>query len=241
MTRLYRWKSGAAALMSMAITTGAIAPMFAPVPASAQLLRGSGSSSSRDVSIPAGVRIPLTYNKDKVVVAPDEKTPLTLTVARDIVDRNRNLLIPAGTEVVGQLIPATRNGEKGSQFIANELRFANGQRVSVDGTSQVVTTKETIKKGASTGTVLQDAAIGAGAATLIALVTGNRKAELGTILGGGGVGALASILLRKKEVQVVVIDPQQDLNITLRSNLLLSRNNNNYNNNYNNGNYNNGN
>jgi hypothetical protein len=220
MTTLRRWKTGTATLLAMAITTTAVAPMTILAPANAQFNIGQ----SRNVSIPAGVVIPLTFNKDKVVVAPDETTSLTLTVARDIVDSNRNVLIPTGTEVIGQLVPVKTNGQKGTRFVARELRFANGQTQPINANSRIVTTKETIRKGANTGTILQDAAIGAGAATLISLVTGNKRAELGTILGGGGLGALASILLRRREAEVIVIDPQRDLNITLRSNLLVSRN-----------------
>jgi hypothetical protein len=70
---------------------------------------------------------------------------------------------------------------------------------------------------------LTDAAIGAGAASVIALLTGNRSIEVLEPVAGGAAGAAASVLLRKKQQTVISIDPQQDLNITLRSNLLVSR------------------
>lgn len=222
MTRFHRWKSGTAALMSMAITTGAIAPMFAPTPATAQQIFRN-QSQSRTVSIPAGVTIPLTYEKDKIVVTPNESTSLTLRVARNIVDRSGYVLIPEGSEIIGELRPATRNRQQGSRFEARELVFPNGERQDINATSQIVTRKETIKKGAETGRILTDAAIGAGAASVISLLTGNRRIETLEPIGGAAAGAAASVLLRKKEVEVVTIDPQNDLNVTLRSNLVVYR------------------
>jgi hypothetical protein len=231
MTRFMNWKSGAAAMMAVAITTGAIAPMIALAPANAQILR----NNSRYVSIPEGVVIPTTYGKEKIVVTPDEKAPITLKVAKNIVDRGGYTLIPEGTEIVGQMLPANRRDRKGSRFEAQELVFPNGDRVSINATSQVITRTEKIKQGANTGKVLQDAAIGAGAASVISLLTGNRRIEALEPIIGAGAGAAASVLLRKKEVEVVVVEPQEgDLDLTLRSNLQLSRNNSYDNNRYNN-------
>ncbi|MDF5723301.1 MAG: conjugal transfer protein TrbI [Rhizonema sp. PD37] len=224
MTRFRRWKFGTVAVMAMAVTTGIVAPVFAPVPANAQLIREQNGEYNGSISIPAGVTIPVTYDKDKVVVTPNETTPLKLRIARNIVDRNRNVLIPEGTEIKGQLEPATRNSEKGSQFVAQELVFSNGDRQSIDASSRIITKKERITKGADTGRVVQDAAIGAGAASLIALITGNHRVHAIEPILGAGAGTAASVLLRRKEAEVVVINPQRgDLNLTLRSNLQLSR------------------
>jgi hypothetical protein len=229
MTRFIHWKSGAAAMMAMAMTTGTIAPMFALAPANAQVIR----EQSRYVSIPAGVVIPTTYEKEKILVTPEEKAPITLKVARNIVDRSGRVLIPEGTDIVGQMQPASRRDLKGSRFEAQELVFPNGDRQTVNATSQVVTRTEKIKKGAKTGDIVKDAAIGAGAASVISLLTGNRRIEALEPIIGAGAGAVASILLRKKEADVVVVEPQEgDLDLTLRSNLQLSRSNNQYNNNY---------
>ncbi|KYC37902.1 conjugal transfer protein TrbI [Scytonema hofmannii PCC 7110] len=229
MTRFIHWKSGAAAMMAMAITTGTITPMLALAPANAQVIR----EQSRYVSIPAGVVIPTTYEKEKILVTPDEKAPITLKVARNIVDRSGRVLIPEGTDIVGQMQPASRRDLKGSRFEAQELVFPNGDRQTVNATSQVVTRTEKIKKGAKTGDIVKDAAIGAGAASVISLLTGNRRIEALEPIIGAGAGAVASILLRKKEADVVVVEPQEgDLDLTLRSNLQLSRSNNQYNNNY---------
>ncbi|WP_414582721.1 conjugal transfer protein TrbI [Scytonema sp. PCC 10023] len=225
MTHLNRWKTGTAALMAMAMTTGAIAPMFVSAPASAQsIFRGQTQTQSGTVSIPAGVTLPVTYDKDKIVVTPDETAPIKLKVARNIVDRAGNVLIPEGTEIDGQLQPITRNGVKGTYFVAQELLLPNGNRQSINATSQIITRKETISKGAKTGTILQDAAIGAGAASVISLLTGNRRIEALEPILGAGAGAAASVLLRRNKADVLVVEPQRgDLNLVLRSNLLVSR------------------
>jgi len=180
MTHLNRWKYATAALMSMVVSTGAIVPMFISTPASAQRIYGQSSS----VSIPSGVTFPVAYDKDKVVVTPGETVPLTLTVATNIIDSSRNVLIPGGTQIVGQLQPVTRNGQKGVQFVAQELVFASGQRQSVNASSGVITRMEKITKGADTNRIVTDAAIGAGAASVISLITGDRRIQAIEPIGG---------------------------------------------------------
>ncbi|MEM9924860.1 MAG: conjugal transfer protein TrbI [Cyanobacteria bacterium P01_D01_bin.50] len=220
MTGFYRWKSGTAAFLALSITTAAAAPMLVSTPATAQAIFGQ---QSRGISIPSGVTLPVTFEKDKVVVTPDETSDLTLKIASDIIDSDRNVLIPRNSELVGRLEPATFDGEKGSRFVARQLVFPDGRKQNIDATSAVVTNKETIKRGSSTGKILTDAAVGSAAASLIALLTGNNKIETLEPIAGAAAGALASIFLRRKQVEVVVIEPETDLDVTLRSNLLLSR------------------
>lgn len=219
MTGFNRWKSGTAAFLALSITTAAAAPILISTPATAQAIFGQ----SRGISIPEGVTLPVTFEKEKVVVTPDETLDLTLTVASNIIDSNRNILIPRGSELVGQLEPASFRGEKGSQFVARELIFPDGRKQNIDAASPIVTRKEKIKKGASSSRVLKDAAYGAGAAAVLSWLTGNRKVEILEPLAGAAAGALGSILLNRKSVEVVVIEPENDLDVTLRSNLSLSR------------------
>ncbi|BCL35406.1 conjugal transfer protein TrbI [Nostoc sp. MS1] len=227
MTNLNRWKSGAAALVALTVTTSTVTPMIAFAPAAnAQLL-----NQNRRVSIPAGVSFPVTYEKDQVVVSRGETVSLTLKIANNIVDNSRRVLIPAGTEVVGQLEPVYYNGGysqdrndqndvRGVRFVARELVYPSGNRQSIDASSQTITRVEKIRKNDS-GKILTDAAIGAGAATAISLLTGNRRIEVLEPVGGAAAGALASVLLRKKEVEVFVVRPQQDLRLALNSNLTV--------------------
>lgn len=226
MSSLIRWKSSTAALIAMAITTGAVTPLLTFDPAQAQF----NINQPRTITIPANVTLPVTYEKEKVIVNPGERLPLTLRIANDIIDSNRNVLIPARTEVVGELEPVSINSsyynenKKGVRFVARELIFASGKRQQIYANSRTISETQRISKGTDTGQVLTDAAIGAGAASVISLLTGNKKIEVLEPVGGAAAGALASVLLRKKQVDVFVLRPEDDLDIILQSNLVLSRN-----------------
>jgi hypothetical protein len=225
MSKILRWKSGTAAFMALAISTCAATPLIAFAPAQAQYRL----NQSRTVTIPANVTFPVTYEKEKVVVSPGETVPLTLEIADNIVDGRRNVLIPVNTQVVGELRPvnvSTRENStgKGVRFVAKELVYPNGQRQTINANSRTITQTERISKGTDTGKILTDAAIGAGAASVISLITGNKKIELLEVLGGGAAGALASVLLRKNQADVYVLRPEQDLPITLTSGLTVARN-----------------
>ncbi|MFN6566582.1 conjugal transfer protein TrbI [Dendronalium sp. ChiSLP03b] len=225
MTRLHQWKSGTAALMTMAIATSAVIPMIAVAPANAQYNIGQ----SRTVTIPSGVNFPVKIKDDKVTVKPGDTKSLTLRIANDIIDSNRNILIPRNTEVVGQLEPVNlgsysrdRDYGQGVRFVARELIFSNGQRQSINATSQTFSTTERVSQGPSSGRVLTDAAIGAGAGLLGSLVTGDRKINDIKPIIGAAAGAGASIVLRKTEGDAFVLR-NQDLRLTLNSNLVLYR------------------
>ncbi|WP_353928917.1 conjugal transfer protein TrbI [Okeanomitos corallinicola TIOX110] len=226
MNSIIRWKSSTAALMAMAITTATVTPLFTFAPAQAQF----NLNQSRSVTIPANVTLPVTYEKEKVIVQPGETTPLTLRIANDIIDNNRNVLIPRGTEIIGELQPVNvdngyynNDNKQGVRFVARELVFTSGRRQQIFANSRTISETERISQGTDTGRILTDAAIGAGAATVISLLTGNKKIETLEPIGGAAAGALASVLLRKKQADVFVLRPEEDLDITLQSNLVLSR------------------
>jgi len=106
--------------------------------------------------------------------------PLTLTVAANIVNRSGSVLIPAGSQVIGQLQPA--NG--GSQFVARELAIYQSRRQPINATSRVINQTQ-VRRGANTGSIVKGAVVGAAAAALEGL-TGNRKIGVGDILIGTG-------------------------------------------------------
>ncbi|CEJ45473.1 conjugal transfer protein TrbI [Umezakia ovalisporum] len=225
MTTLHQWKTRTVAVMAMAITTTATIPIVAFAPAYAQYNIGQ----RRRVTIPANANVsfPVTYDKEKIIVSRGETLDLTLKISNDITDNQRNVLIPRNTEVVGRLEPVyfnnrNRNSEnvRGVRFVAQKLVFPSGVGQSINASSQTITRTENISKNDSSK-ILTDAAIGAGASTAISLITGNRKVEILEPLGGAAVGALASIVLRKKEAEVFVLRPEQDLKLGLNSNLDL--------------------
>jgi len=165
----------------------------------------------------AGTMIPVAYEKEKILVAPNETVPVTLTTSQSVVSQSGMVLIPIGTEVVGELRPA----QGGSQFVAQELRFSDGRRMAVNASSQVVTRTEEVRQGSNTGRLVRNAAIGGAAAAAIAGVTGDRVIEIEEILGGAGAGLLASLLIRQGTVTLVSVEPATDLTLRVNSDLVM--------------------
>lgn len=172
------------------------------------------------VRIPSGTVIPVGYgDADKIYVSPEEPdpVPVTLLVDRDIISADGTVLIPANSQVVGE-VRITGNG---AQFYAEELVLTNGSRLAMDATSQVVTTTEEIRRGASVREVITGAALGAGAAAAVAGVTGDRAIATEEVLGGAGAGALLNFFLGRDRATLISIDPNTDLDLTLNSPLAL--------------------
>lgn len=167
--------------------------------------------------IPSGTAIPVKYDQQKILVTPDEKAPLTLTVASNITTSDGTVLIPAGSQVSGQLQPA----QGGSQFVAQQLTMTNGQQMSMNATSQVISKTEQIKKGASVTTVLKDAALGSAAAAAVSAVTGNRTITAGKVLSGTAIGTLIGLFLGRESVNLISVEPNTDLNLTLGQDLVI--------------------
>lgn len=168
------------------------------------------------VQIPTGITIPVRYDSaDKIYISPEEPepVPLTLTVSRDIVAQNGRVLIPAGSRVSGEL----RAVQGGAQFYASEVITTNGNRFPISATSSIVTTTETVTRGANVLELLAGAALGAGAAAGIAAVTGDEAIATEEVLGGGAAGALAGLFLGRNRVTLLSISPDTDLDLRLTS------------------------
>ena len=168
-------------------------------------------------TVPRGFTIPVEYDEEKILVTPEETIPVTLYVAADIKDSRRNILIPYDSEIIGEIRPSA--DESGSFFVAQELVFPDGTTQPIAAFSQVVNRRETIKKGANAREILQGAAIGAAAATVLSEIFGD--IEFLEVLGGAGAGAIAGLLLGGNEVELISIDPNNDLNLTLQTDLAL--------------------
>lgn len=228
MLKLNAHKSAPALLMALTVSSSAIAPLALATPSQAQTYGGYSngrnvsqifSPASRQVSIPVGQRLPVSYtNAEKVVLLPNETVPLTLTLSRNIRASNNALLIPAGSQIKGNMKPM----DGGTQFIADELIMTDGTRMRLDASSRVLATNETIRRGTNTGSVLKGAAIGSAAAAAISGVTGNKKITLGKVLIGTAAGTLGGFLFGKKQVDVVSINPNTDLDLTLNSSLTVA-------------------
>ncbi|NEO26793.1 MAG: S-layer homology domain-containing protein, partial [Kamptonema sp. SIO4C4] len=56
-------------------------------------------------NIPAGTRLPVAYEQDKILLMPDETVPVTLDLKTNITTQDGKLLIPSDSRVSGQLQP----------------------------------------------------------------------------------------------------------------------------------------
>jgi hypothetical protein len=212
------WRSTTAAMLALGMALAIGSPLIIATPAEAQ--RQRISQFDRDV-IPSGTVIPVSYEKDKILVTRDETAPLTLIVSQDIRTYQNRILIPAGSRIVGELQPVRRGDRMGTQFVARELFVGRRQRYRIDANSGVITRTERVQRGARGGSIVQGAALGAAAAAALAGITGDKAIATEEVLGGAGVGALAGVLLGRRSVDVIVVRPEEDLSLRLRSDIVL--------------------
>ncbi|MBD3880959.1 hypothetical protein IFO70_04240 [Phormidium tenue FACHB-886] len=214
------WQSNAALSMTttMTIASSLLVPVLlahkaAAVPYAAPIqLAQRFPDSWRTDAIPAGTAIPVRYDKaERIVLTPDETVPVTLTVTDDVLTNRGTVLIPSGSEISGELQPS----EGGTQFVASQVLLADDREVAIDATSNVVTRTETINRR-SNPDILKGAAIGGAAAAVLSEVLGD--IDVLEVLGGAGLGALGSVVFRgSREVEVVVVEPETDIDLRLQS------------------------
>ncbi len=173
-------------------------------------------------SITAGTTIPVTYTDgDEIVLLPDETLPLTLQVAEAIRDSRGQVLIPRNSEIIGELRPITVGGQQGTQFVAQTLVLESGRRLDLQAQSSVITTTETIRRGASVGEVFAGAVLGSGAAAAIGSVTGDDEIQTWEVLTGTVAGAIGGLVLGRERVEVISVDPDNDLTLTVNQTLVF--------------------
>lgn len=173
------------------------------------------------VVIPTGTTIPVKYDKaEKILITRDETAPLTLTVAQNVVTDRGTIVIPAGSQVIGQLKPV--KGTKGSQFIADKLVTTTGTEYKITAQSETITKTQRIEKGSRIGSALKNAALGASAAAAVSAVTGDRAIATEEVLGGAAIGGLIGAFFGRNSVDLIVIDPDTDLQMTIGQNLQIS-------------------
>ncbi len=211
MSNINPWQSGTAVLMMFGLLAGVAPPVLVAPPAMAQLL-----PQSSQVRISAGSLIPVTYDDaERIVLKPEETMDVTLAVSQNVTSSMGTILIPKGSQIKGELRPV----EGGTQFVAQELVLKNGNRVAINATSAVLTRQEKLRRGASTGSILKGAAIGAAASAVISEIFGS--IGLVKVLGGAGAGALGGFLLGRKSTEVIVVEPQDLASLRLNSDLIL--------------------
>ncbi len=170
-------------------------------------------------SLPVGTIIETSYpSARKILVTKDEIAPFTLQVTQNIRDNSGNIMIPRNSRIEGEIRPA--NG--GSRFVAKTLILPDGQEASITANSRVISRTETVNSGRNTDAIWQGAAAGAAAATILSGITGDKAIATEEVLGGAGFGALAGFLFGgSNEKELISINTQKDLNLTLTSSLYL--------------------
>jgi hypothetical protein len=214
-----RWKSGTALTLAIAMSSTVALPLSLISAASAAPYQTAQRfPDSWRNTVPSGTLIPITYEKEKIVVTPGETVPVKLKVARDITTSGGAVMIPEGSIIEGKLEPS---GD-GTQFIADRLVIDDEDiDTPIDATSDVITRRETINKR-SNPRILEGAAIGGAAAAVLSEIFG--RIDLWEVIGGAGLGVLGSVLIRdRNEVEVIMINPEQDLALTLESDFDMER------------------
>lgn len=182
----------------------------------------SNPPSQGTAQLPVGTQITVRYDDaEKIYIAPEEPepVPVTLSVARNVRSQDDRLLIPAGSQIVGEL--RVVDGGTGARFYANELILTDNTRLPISATSGTVTTTERIGRGANVLEILAGTALGSGAAAGIAAVTGDRAIATEEVLGGAATGALAGVFLGRDRITLISVDPETDLDLTLDSPLAI--------------------
>lgn len=217
-----RWQSKTALLMVLGMTSATTLPLLTAIPAIAQSEPYQIAQlfpTPSGVVVPAGTIIQTRFedeDADKIIVTPDETAELTLIVTEDVRSSRGTVVIRAGSRISGELRPY---GD-GTRFEAEQVVFEGSDRTyEIDATSQVFTQRETISEK-SDPDILRGAIIGAAAAAVLAEIFGS--IDVIEVLGGAGIGVLGEILLRRdREVEVIVINPTDDLSLRLDSDFVL--------------------
>lgn len=231
-----RWQAKTALLLALGMVTATATPIAAQTQLntadefhrpSSPLLMAQTLFDSAQVSIPAGTTIQVSYSEtgddgeevEKIILAPDETVDITVTVDEPILSNFGTVIVPAGSEIDGELRPLPGD-TIGSQFYAETLRLPNGQEKDIDAVSAPITRTETITEETDRDFV-KGAIIGAAAAAVLAEILGS--IDFLEVLGGAGLGALGILIFGggDEEVEVVVVDPNTDLDVTLQSDLRI--------------------
>lgn len=217
---IYKYRQSKTALLTVLGMTLTVAVPILSTPATAGKQPypvGQLFSQSSRVIVAAETTIPVRYDgAERIIITPKETAPVTLTVAKNIRSDSGRILIPVGSQVKGQLKPVSG----GTQFFAQELIFANSsKRLPIDAVSEIVAETETINERTDPN-IIRGAAVGAGAGAVIGKIFGDRI-KLGQVLAGAATGALPELLGRNsKATELVVIDPDTDLHLTLQADLV---------------------
>lgn len=223
MTRFKGWRIGTALSLAFGMATATTLPFVAtvaqarPKPYSiAQLLE-----QRLEYRLPAGTQIPVQYSEaERIIIKPDETVDVSLIVAADVRSPSTNrVVIPENSVITGELRPT----DNGTQFVSQSITFPgttiddDNEALTIDAASDEITDTQIITED-SDPDILRGAIVGGAAAAVLSEIFGS--IDILEVLGGAGVGVLAEILINQgnqDEVEVIVIEPETDLDLTLET------------------------
>ncbi|MFQ4139308.1 S-layer homology domain-containing protein [Nodosilinea sp. PGN35] len=174
---------------------------------------GTGSTTSPRL-VPSGTGLAVRYpnsNADvDIVVAPGQTVATSLQITEPIRNGQGQVLVPAGSTVVGRIVPVEIRGASitAAKFVADNLTV-NGRTYTINAESSAIAATNRVNSGTLQG----------------ALITGAAQSILTSITGNSGLGSvIGAVITGDSQVTsnsaVVVIRPS-DLDLTLRSDLTV--------------------
>jgi len=154
----------------------------------------------------------LSAGSDRIIVAPGETVQVTLEVADDVKNLKREVLIPIASQVEGRLVPTSVGSQPGVQFVAQKLTIGS-QTYRINATSEPIAVTRTVSRITIRGGVATDAAKQA-----LRRILGSNT-NLGSTLSTPFPGKLITPPTNTSPASVIVINAQDDLLLTLQSDL----------------------
>ena len=181
----------------------------------------SYNPAPQNYRLTAGTQLPVTYTREQIVLMPEQTLPVSFVTASNITTPDGTVLVPRGTQVEGEFRPVD---DESTRFVAQKLIAPDGSERAIAAQSAIIETNQTIRKGANWGRFLKNAAVGTAAAAAISAVTGDRVIATEDLLMGtaaGGILSLAQRFFGRNSVDVIVVEPETNLNITLDEDIVI--------------------
>lgn len=185
------------------ITFGQQIPVEAPPDSSTNAIAASPSQSG--IVLPAGTVLSLQYPRDRALdLSADAPWQEVLLLSQSVQDQAGNVILPAGTQVVGRF----ETGQRGSRFIAQAITL-QGRNVKLAAESDPIEGDREV----SERHLLRNSGIGAAALTVLGGFTG-----IG-LLAGLAAGAATTYATAP---QPAIIQPQQIIEVRVVEDVLQS-------------------
>ena len=133
--------------------------------------------------LPAGTKIHTDYRSArKILLTRDEVAPIILDVKKHVRDQSGRVVIPSGSEIIGEIRPAARRD--GSRLIAESVVLPNGDEYKLSARSRILNRTETYARNRRyNNNTWQNTAASVAAAAIIGGVVRDQGLNTQSILG----------------------------------------------------------